>query len=147
MLLALRSRIKRPSRAVVATVAALLIGTVPLAVVNASADPPDGLKGTWDIAITLPAGTVPAEAKFKDAGDGTIELSGAKLPLSWRDISAGPETFSVAFEIPAANSPFGQGATVVLRGARPSSTSITGQVKFITDAEIEVPGTFAGTKR
>ena len=143
----------RPRRAVIAAALTLIVVAVPLVVVNASADPShDSLKGKWNLVLNTPVGNFPAEAMFRNDGAGDIDVGLATLPLSWRQNDA-TNQFSVAYELPAAASPNGQGLTVVLRGNQPSASSIAGRAEFISDTPdattgfVRAVGTFTGTRK
>jgi hypothetical protein len=126
-------------RKLAAAVLALLVAVSCLAVVNAPAAPPEGLKGSWSLTIQSPFGALPATANFRNGGDGVTSFGGDTLPLSYRETGT---SFSTTWEVPSANSPSGQPITLLIRGTRTSATTLSGTARFITDVPDPTPGSF-----
>jgi hypothetical protein len=132
-------KLSRGSRLVGAVVAALLLVAVSSIAINASADPPEGLRGSWSLSLDSPIGQVPVTVTFRNGGDGVANFGGNTLPLSYRETGT---NFSTTWEVPAANSPFGQPLTLLIRGARTSDSTLSGTARFITDIPDPAPGSF-----
>jgi hypothetical protein len=144
-------KVSHRSRLVGLAAAVVLVIAVSSVTMNAFADPPEGLKGSWSLTLGTPFGPEPMTATFRNGGDGVATIGGGTLPLSYRENGT---AFSTTLEVPAANSFAPQPYTLLIRATRTSASTISGTARFISDTPDSTntfgfafaPGSVTGTK-